>query len=85
MRLSELAGKKVVNLRDGEILGDVGDADLVIDEKNGDIVSMLLPVRGNVINWWFDKSYMTIPWEAVKRIGTEIIVVELDESHSPLW
>ena len=85
MRLQELAGKKMVNLRDGEILGDVGEADLVINENNGDILSILLPVRSTLFNRWFDRSYMTIPWEAVKKIGPEIIVVDLDQGHGPLW
>lgn len=85
MRLSELAGKKIVNLRDGEILGDIGDADLLIDEVSGDVISILLPVRTTFFNRWFDRSYLTIDWSAVKKIGTEIMVVDLDPSNSPLW
>lgn len=85
MRLSELAGKKVVNLRDGEVLGDIGDADLLIDEVSGDVISILLPVRTTFFNRWFDRSYLTIDWSAVKKIGSEIMVVDLDPTHSPLW
>ena len=43
MFLTELAGKMVVNLQDGEVLGDVGDADLLIDETTGEILSILMP------------------------------------------
>ena len=85
MRLSELAGKKIVNLRDGEILGDVGDADLLIDEVSGDILSLLVPVRSTFLNRWFDHSMLTIEWSSVRKIGPEIMVVELDPTHSPLW
>ncbi|MEG0874332.1 MAG: YlmC/YmxH family sporulation protein [Clostridiales bacterium] len=85
MRLSELSGKMVVNLEDGEVLGNIGDADLLIDEITGEILSILMPVKSTMFNRWFDKSYLTIEWSAVKKVGTEIMVVQLDKTHAPLW
>lgn len=85
MLLTELAGKMVVNLQDGELLGDVGDADLLIDETTGEILSMLMPVKSTLLNRWFDRSYLTIEWSAVRKIGRKVIVVDLGQEHSSLW
>lgn len=85
MFLTELAGKMVVNLQDGEVLGDVGDADLLIDETTGEILSILMPVKSTLFNRWFDRSCLTIEWSAVRKVGKEVIVVDLGQDHSPLW
>lgn len=80
MRMSELWDKIVINLDNAEVLGSIGEADLVIDENTGAIISMLLPVRGGVFNRFFDSSDITIPWSAVKKVGPEIMVVELTDT-----
>ena len=81
MKLSEFIGKEVINLFDGSRLGTVGDSDLVIDSETGEIQSIVLPNKGNLVNMWVDKQKLLIPWEAVKKIGTEAIIVELDQTH----
>ncbi|NLU50345.1 MAG: YlmC/YmxH family sporulation protein [Syntrophomonadaceae bacterium] len=84
MRLSELEGKEIINIYDGMRLGTVGDSDLLIDCETGEVVSMILPNKGNFINLWVDRQKLVIPWEAVKKIGREVIVVELDQTHPRL-
>ncbi|MGI6555417.1 MAG: YlmC/YmxH family sporulation protein [Bacillota bacterium] len=78
MRLSDLLGKEVVNLLDGSRLGVVGDSDLVIDNASGQIESIILPHRGGLKSLFGDQQELVIPWEAVRRIGSEVIIVELD-------
>lgn len=85
MRLSEMCGKMVVNLDDGEVLGNLGDADLLIDEVSGEIKSILMPLKGRFLENVFDRNVITIEWSNVKKIGTEIIVVELSHERTPLW
>ncbi|MDD2497072.1 MAG: YlmC/YmxH family sporulation protein [Desulfitobacteriaceae bacterium] len=85
MRLSELIGKKIINVYDGGILGTVGDSDLVIDPFSGEIESIILPNKSNLINVWFQKQQLVIPWSSVKKVGSEVIVVDLDESHGKMW
>lgn len=86
MLLSDLMGKEVVNLLDGARLGVVGDSDLVINVPTGQIESIVLPGRGRLISFLGDVQDLIIPWEAVKKIGSEVIIVELDcsvrELHS---
>ncbi len=84
MRLNELVGKEMVNIYDGMRMGTVGDSDMVIDEESGQIVSIILPNKGNAFNFWTDRQKLVIPWDAVKKIGREVIVVELDSTHMRL-
>jgi len=80
VRLSDLIGKDIVNIQNGSRLGTVADSDLVIMAETGEIESIILPSRSSVLSFW-DKSNFTIPWSAVRKIGSEVIIVDLDESH----
>lgn len=80
LRLSDLEGKEVINLVDGMRLGVIGEADLVIDIHSGEIQSIILPRRNNIFSLWADRQHMIIPWQAVKKIGSEVIIVELDHT-----
>lgn len=78
MRLSELIGKDIINIVDGARLGTVGDSDLIINPETGQVESIILPNYGGFLGLLKNRSQMIIPWEAVKKIGSEVIVVELD-------
>ena len=80
LRLSDLEGKEVINLVDGMRLGMIGEADMVIDIHTGEIQSIILPRRSTVFSLWTDRQHMIIPCEAVKKIGSEVIIVELDHT-----
>lgn len=80
MRLGELIGKEIVNLYDGARLGVIGESDLTIDATTGQVHSIILPRRQSLLNLWVERPQLVIPWEAVKKIGSEVIVVELDQT-----
>lgn len=82
MRISDLVGKEIINIFDGVRLGTIGESDMIIDPESGEIISILLPQRPGLFNFWLDKQEMKIPWSSVKKIGSEVIVVDLDESYS---
>lgn len=84
MKLNELVGKEMVNIFDGMRMGTVGESDMLIDHETGQIISIILPNRGNAFNFWADRQKLVIPWEAVKKIGREVIVVDLDNTHMRL-
>ncbi|HWQ73750.1 MAG TPA: YlmC/YmxH family sporulation protein [Syntrophomonas sp.] len=84
MRLSELEGKEIVNIYDGLRMGTVGESDLVVDQETGEIVSIILPNRGNLLNFWADRQKLVIPWDSIKKIGREVIVVDIDHTHMRL-
>ena len=79
MRLSEFADKRINNLYDGEIMGSAGDSDLLIDPADGRIVEIVLQPPARLVNRG-EKRSISIPWEAVKKVGPEIIVVDIDNN-----
>lgn len=80
LRLSDLAGKEVINMVDGARLGAIGEADMVIDVHSGEIQSIILPRKNNLFNMWMDRQHIIIPWQSVKKIGYEVVIVELDNT-----
>lgn len=79
MLLSNLAGKEIINLRDGAKLGLIQDADLDIG-GNGGIEAIVLPVRSGFSGFWSGKGEreaLVIPWKNIKKIGSEVIIVDL--------
>ena len=68
--------KEVINVCDGYRFGYVND--LVIDVCNGQITDIIIPVQTkNGLFYSKEKEYK-IPWCAIKRIGKDIILVEVD-------
>ena len=81
MLLSDLAGKEIINLHDGAKLGLVGDADLDIS-LNGSVEAIILTSRGGRSGFWSsrgdrDREMLVIPWQTIKKIGSEVIIVDL--------
>jgi len=81
MLLSDLAGKEIINLYDGAKLGLVGDADLAIS-VNGNIEAIILTSRSGFSGFLSgmgerDRDILVIPWQAVKKVGSEVIIVDI--------
>jgi sporulation protein, YlmC/YmxH family len=81
--LSDLGGKEIINLYDGAKLGLIGDADLAISAK-GEIEAIILTSRSGFSGFFIgmgernrDNDLMYIPWQAVKKVGSEVIIVDL--------
>lgn len=77
MRWSTLAGKEIINLHDGALLGRVGDTDLVFDPENGEIDSFLVYGRNRLAGVFGFRGPMAVPWEAVRRVGPEVLIIEM--------
>lgn len=82
MRLSELMGKEIINLYDGSRLGNLNDADLLLDVTQGTIASLILPGKGGWIPLFGGRQELIIPWDAVHKVGTEVVVVSMDPTYS---
>lgn len=76
-----MAGKEIINIYDGSRLGVVGETDMVIDSETGRISSIIIPGKSNFLNLWADRQHMVIPWDSVRKIGDEIMIVELDRAN----
>lgn len=79
MRLSELGNKEIVNLNNGGRLGLLNDADIIFDESTGKIISLIAPERKLGFKLLgLESNGMEIPWTAIRKIGYDMIIVELD-------
>jgi YlmC/YmxH family sporulation protein len=82
MLISELVGKEIININDGAKLGAVGETDLVISPETGQIESLILPSRGGFAGLFGGggkRDYIVIPWPSVKKIGSEVIIVDMGD------
>ncbi len=77
MRLCELQDKEVINACDCKKLGYV--VDLIIDECNGCIEAIIIPKTGKFCGFFSDGSEYIIPYKCIKKIGPDIILVEMHE------
>lgn len=75
MRFSEISGKEIVNVTHGTRLGILGQTDLEINEKTGQIESFIIPSYK-----WFglkkEGVNARIRWQAIKKIGEDMIMIE---------
>ncbi|PSR23782.1 MAG: YlmC/YmxH family sporulation protein [Sulfobacillus acidophilus] len=75
MRMSELSSKDIVNLSDGGRLGTLGDSDLVINPETGAIEAIIIGSRRGLSRG----LKIEIPWSAIRRVGPEVMIVDLAE------
>ena len=67
--------KEVINIKDGKRLGFVQD--VCAELGTGNITSIIVPGKNKFINIFSNGSEITIPWENIKCIGEDIILVEI--------
>lgn len=77
MRYKDISGKEIVNVRHGSRLGVLGQTDLEINEKTGQIESFIIP------NYkWFglkkEGEETKVRWNSIKKIGEDMIMIESD-------
>ncbi|MCX8130338.1 MAG: YlmC/YmxH family sporulation protein [Clostridia bacterium] len=76
-RTSEFRQKEVINVSDGRRLGFVSDVDVNMDD--GKLDAIILPGSGRLFGIIGKDSEIVIPWESIKKIGEDIILVDMDE------
>ncbi|NLW07393.1 MAG: YlmC/YmxH family sporulation protein [Clostridia bacterium] len=82
MRFTELMGKEIINLHDGTRLGNIAEADLMLDMNAGTITAIILPYRSNKFSIFGGRQELVIPWSAVHKIGNEVVIINLDPTYS---
>ncbi|UII57461.1 YlmC/YmxH family sporulation protein [Cytobacillus spongiae] len=81
MRLSELSGKEIVDVKQAERLGVLGQTDLEINVSNGQIQALLIPS----LKWFgFRKQggEVRVPWRHIKKIGNDMIIIDIPDEES---
>lgn len=79
MRLCEFQDKEVINTCDCKKLGCV--VDLIIDECKGCIEAIIIPKGGKFCGIFGDVAEYIIPYNCIKKIGPDIILVEIHEER----
>ncbi|MCI6655882.1 MAG: YlmC/YmxH family sporulation protein [Clostridium sp.] len=86
MRICELREKEVVNVCDGERLGNICDIDF--EERTGRICTLVIPGPCKIFGIIGRDSEYLIPYECVKRIGADVVLVEIEATkclHKCEW
>ena len=73
-RISELQDKEVVDISDGTRYGYIGD--LEIDADSGAVRSIVIAGKARCLGLLGRKSDTVFPWSSIKRIGSDIILVD---------
>ena len=76
-RIADLRQKEVINVTDGRRLGFVSDVE--IDLESGRIDAIVIPGEGRLFGFIGKDNEFIIPWEKIKKIGEDIILVDMDE------
>lgn len=73
-KTSELREREVVNILDGRRLGLASD--LEIEVETGRIKAIVVPGPGKFLKVFGKNEEFVIPWEWIKKIGVDVILVE---------
>ena len=74
MRLSDLQNKNIINIIDGKNVGKI--IDLEIDDK-GNAVGLVVEKYKFIISSFSNKKELIIKWGQIKKIGEDVILVNL--------
>ncbi|GAB6158892.1 YlmC/YmxH family sporulation protein [Desulfotomaculum varum] len=81
IKISDLRIREVVNIVDGRRLGMIKDID--IDLEAGRIAAIILPGQGRFLGLFGREDELVVPWEKIKKIGIDTILVEITPYQSP--
>ena len=75
VKISELRCKEVICVADGRRLGFVCDVE--IDAPEGCVKAIIIPGPCRILGLFGRKEDYVIPWQCIRRIGPDIILVEI--------
>ena len=80
---TDLHCKEVICVSDGRRLGFISDARIELPE--GHILAIIVPGPCRFFGLWGRKDDFVIPWHCIKRIGPDIVLVDIkpDECRAP--
>jgi YlmC/YmxH family sporulation protein len=76
--ISNIRMMEVIDVSSGAKLGFIKDIKIDCDDHK--VISLLIPIQKNS---WFSKfDLLEIPWNKVKKIGVDVILIEGNETIS---
>lgn len=74
MLLSEIGDKEIIDLTNGSRHGSFWDAEMLFNEADGKIKSLLVPSFQGRGRFSQMRDSMQLPWESIIKIGEDIII-----------
>ena len=72
MLLSEIGDKEIVDIANGSMHGRLWDAEIIFDERNGKIASLMVPdFQGSKTRF---KEDLQLPWNSIRIVGEDMII-----------
>ena len=75
MRISDFQNKDVVNIKNGNRLGNIIDID--IDMLNGNINKVIIYNKKSIFNV-FKQEEVEINWSLIKKVGDDVILIDFN-------
>ena len=79
-RIADLRAKEVINIRTGTRLGMV--CDVLVDTVTASVLSIVIYGKWRLFGLLGREEDLLIPWNQIKTIGKDAILVEHGEPHS---
>lgn len=76
-RTIDLKQKEVINISDGKRIGFISDVEIDLD--SGKIDAIIIPSSGRLFGLIGKDNEFIVPWEKIRKIGEDIVLVDLDE------
>lgn len=76
-KATDFRQKEVINIKTGRRIGFISDVD--IDMDNGTLNSVIIPGNGKFLGLFGGEKDIVIPWNAIRTIGDDIILVDFNE------
>lgn len=75
IKLNSFYEKEIISIIDGARLGEISDIE--IEETSGKIISLILTGKLRFFGFFGRKEPIIIPWECVRVIGEETVLVDV--------
>ncbi len=76
-KTADFRQKEVINIATGQRIGYISDVD--IDMNSGTLNSVIIPGNGKFFGLFGGEKDIVIPWEAIRTIGDDIILVDYND------
>ena len=74
MKFTDLQCREVICVSTGQRLGFVSD--ILVEIPEGQVCAIVVPAPGRIGGMLGRRDEYIIPWNAIRRIGTDIVLVE---------
>lgn len=74
MHLSDLQNKDIVDINNGTKIGNIIDVEI---DKDGNMLSLIVQ-KSKIFNMFSSKTEVEIKWKSIKKIGEDVILVDMN-------